>query len=447
MSFAPAAPPADHLIGGRPALDRALRVFGDVRSGEGARVLLLSLNIFVLLVAYYVIKAVREPLILIGGGAELKAYASAAQAVALLLYVPLYGWVASRLPRRQLIVTVVLFFAGCLAIFSAAGAAHVPIGFAFYVWVGIFNFSAIAQFWSFANDLYSKAEGDRLFPVIAIGSTAGAPVGALVVERLFSRHVSPFAIIPIAAALLLVQLALYLVAVRRPGAGAAASPPALDRRGGFSLVFRSRYLLLMAGLVVLLNLVNTTGEYILSKTVVAAASARVAADPGFDAQAFVGRFYAQYLFAVSVLTVLVQALLVSRIVKYLGIAGVLLAMPIVSLGAYGLIAAGATLAVIRLAKVLENSADYSVMNTAKQLLWLPTSREEKYKAKQAIDTFFVRFGDVMAGGLVWLGATRIGLEPAAFAVVNVVFVVAWIGLALLLLGRHARLSGGAAAPG
>jgi AAA family ATP:ADP antiporter len=92
-------------------LDRLLRVFGDVRAQEGGRVVLMFLNIFTLLVSYYIIKTVREPLILhVGGtgvpGAELKTYAAAAQALTLIVYIPLYGWVASRLPRLKLIVAV-----------------------------------------------------------------------------------------------------------------------------------------------------------------------------------------------------------------------------------------------------------------------------------------------------------------------------------------------------
>jgi AAA family ATP:ADP antiporter len=93
-------------------LDRALRVFGDVRAGEGVGVLLLFLNVFVLLVAYYILKTVREPLVLAEGRAELKSYAAAAQAVVLMGYVPLYGWVASKLPRQKLILAVTLFFLG-----------------------------------------------------------------------------------------------------------------------------------------------------------------------------------------------------------------------------------------------------------------------------------------------------------------------------------------------
>src|SRR6185369_11372875 len=108
--------------------------------------------------------------------------------------------------------------------------------------------------------------------------------------------------------------------------------------------------------------------------------------------------------------VLIQAFLASRIVKWFGLAGVLFCSPFIALGAYGFLAAGATLSLVLVAKTVENSADYSVMNTAKQLLWLPTSRDEKYKAKQAVDTFFVRGGDVLSAAAVYFGASVLHLS-------------------------------------
>jgi AAA family ATP:ADP antiporter len=430
------------------ALDRALRVFGDVRAGEGVGVLLLFLNVFILLVAYYILKTVREPLVLAEGRAELKSYAAAAQAVVLMGYVPLYGWVASKLPRQKLILAVILFFLGCLQIFFLAGQAGVPhVGTVFFVWVGIFSLTMIAQFWSYANDVYSREEGERLFALIAVGSTAGAPLGAALAERLFSSGVGAFTMMQIAAVLLIVHLALYEVFNRRfvPGAGQAAKGETLKRGGGFGLVFRSRYLLLIAGLLVLLNVVNTTGEYVLSRSVLGEAATRAAADASFDQQAYVGSFYGGFFFWVNVATVLIQAFLVSRIVKYLGMAGALLALPIVALGTYGMVAAGAGFALLRWAKTAENSTDYSVMNTAKQMLWLPTTREEKYKAKQAIDTFFVRAGDVLAAALVFAGVNWLALDVAGFGRANILIVLAWFVVAWLLLREYKRLTAAKAA--
>ena len=430
-------------------LDRALRPFGDVRAGEGATVLLMCLNVFLLLMAYYILKTVREPLILLAGGAELKSYAAAFQALTLIGYVPLYGWAASRLPRQRFLMAVVLFFVGCIQLFVMGRLLHVPyVGFAFFVWVGIFSLTTIAQFWSYANEIYSRPEGERLFPLIAVGSAAGAPLGAALAEHLFGLGVRPFAMMEIAAGLLLLHLGLYRVVNARVSAGAAkAAQEPMKAGNGFAMVLHSRYLGLIALLLVLLNLVNTVGEYILGNAVVVAANAKVAAGAGFDKEAFIGEFYGNYFFWTNLATILIQAFVVSRIVKRFGMKGVLLALPIVSLLAYGTAAAGAGLIALLYVKIAENSTDYSVNNTAKQMLWLPTNREEKYKAKQAIDTFFVRFGDMLAAGVVFLGTHVIREGVAGFARVNILIVVLAIVVALLLLREYRRLTAAAPAAG
>jgi AAA family ATP:ADP antiporter len=209
-------------------------------------------------------------------------------------------------------------------------------------------------------------------------------------------------------------------------------------------VFKSRYIGLIALLLVLLNVVNTTGEYILSNLVVIRATQAAAADPGFDKNAFIGSFYGSYFLWVNILAVLLQALVASRLVKRFGLAGVLLALPFIALGAYGMVALGATLGIVRWAKTAENATDYSVMNTAKQLLWLPTSREEKYKAKQAVDSFFVRFGDLVAAAVVFAGTAWLGFGARGFAATNLVFVIAWLLVAVVLVRENGRLAGRAA---
>jgi AAA family ATP:ADP antiporter len=401
----------------------------------------MSLNIFLLLVGYYVLKTVREPLILMAGGAELKSYAAAAQALTLIVYVPVYGWLASRLPRQRFLMTVILFFVGCVQLFFLGGRIGVPhLGFAFFVWVGIFSLTTIAQFWSYANEIYARADGDRLFPLIAIGSAAGAPLGAGLAEWLFALQISPFVMMQIAAGILLLHLGLYQVVSRRVAAGAAPAREPMKPGNGFALVLQSRYLRYIALFLVLLNIVNTVGEYILGQAVVTTGDARAAANPGFNQEAFIGAFYGNYFFWTNVATIVIQAFLVSRIVKRFGMRGVLLALPLVALGAYGMAAVGMGLMALLYVKIAENSADYSVMNTGKQMMWLPTSREEKYKAKQAIDTFFVRAGDMIAAGVVFLGTHLLSFGVAGFARANIAVVLIAIGVAVLLLREYRRLT-------
>jgi ATP:ADP antiporter, AAA family len=445
------------VTGARPGpLDRLLGVFSDVRPGEGARALLMLVNVFLILVSYYIIKTVREPLILtteipdflkalgIQGPAEVKAYAAAGQAVVLMIFVPAYSWFASRVDRMKLVLGVTAFFVANILAFALAVAAEVDhVGVFFYIWVGFFSLSIIAQFWSYANDIYEKEAGNRLFPIIGIGATAGSPLGAWIAGHMFEAHLGPQVMLYVAAALLATTGALYQIAnrsgrVEKDAAVGAGKP--MGGRSGFTLVLGSRYILLIAGLLVLLNIVNTVGEYILSHLVVAHAAEAFKDDPAFDKNAYIGAFYGNYFFWVNVSAVLLQAFLASRLVKWFGLAGVLFALPVISLGAYGFVAIGATLSIVLFAKTAENSTDYSVMNTAKQLLWLPTNREEKYKAKQAVDSFFVRMGDLVAAFVVFAGTNWLALEARGFAVLNLAVVAAWLMVAVVLVRENRRLS-------
>jgi len=142
---------------------------------------------------------------------------------------------------------------------------------------------------------------------------------------------------------------------------------------------------------------------------------------------------------VSIIAFLLQALLVSRIVKYTGLKGVVLILPIVAFGVYGLFALGVGFAMIRWSKTAENSTDYSIMNTGKAMLWLPTTREEKYKAKQTVDTFFVRFGDLAAAIIFIVATTVLSFGIREIAGVNLIMVVVWLFLTFSVLKKHDKL--------
>jgi AAA family ATP:ADP antiporter len=418
-------------------LDRALSLFADVRAGEGATAVLMLVNIFLLLVCYSVIKTVREPLILLGGGAEVRSYAAAGQALLLMGFVPLYAWVASRVDRTKLLIGVTTFFVACIELFAAALAARVPyIGVAFFIWVGIFSISLVAQFWSFANDLYKKDASDRLFPIIVIGMTAGAPLGSFVSARLFRLGFTPQSILQLSAVLLTATALLYLWINHREERRVSARPAPLSTAGGFRLVFANRYLQLIAALIVLLNVVNTTGEYLIARLLTDHVKQLALVDPTFNRQAFIGAYVGEYQTWVNVTAFLLQAFVASRLVKYRGLAGVLLALPIIALGGYSIIAAGAGFALVRWVKIAENATDYSIMNTARQLLWQTTTRDEKYKAKQAIDTFFMRAGDVLSAAAVYVGTSLLHLNVAQFAGVNIALTLAWLTIALRIVYPH-----------
>jgi AAA family ATP:ADP antiporter len=425
-------------------LDRSLCCFTEVQAGEAAGALILAANVFCLLASYYLVKTVREALILSEGGAEVKSYSGAAQALILLLAVPAYGAVASRVNRLRLINGVTLFFVSHLLIFHQLAARGVHVGIPFFLWAGVFNLMVVAQFWSFANDLYTCERGKRLFPLIGVGGSLGAWAGAKLAARLLS-HSGPDKLLLVAAAGLLVCAALNQWASQRershgefPLAGHAEQP--LARNGGFQLILTDRYLRLIALLVVVDNVVNTVGEYLLGKLVVAQAVRTIAsgAAAGHTKAQLIGMFYGDFFGWVNLLGFLIQLLLVSRIFKRIGVQGALFVLPLVSFATYGAAALMPVLGAVGIGKMLENSTDYSLQNTVRHALFLPTSREAKYKAKQATDAFCWRLGDLLQAGVVF-GGVRLALGLSQFAMVNLICIVGWLALAAGLCKEHRKL--------
>jgi AAA family ATP:ADP antiporter len=439
--------PLFKTIGEKPKsrLERLLSVFADVRAGEGLGALLMTLNVFVLLAAYYLLKPAREALVLAEGGAEVKAYASGGQALLLLLVVPIYGWIGSKVNRFILVAGSLVFFALNLAAFFILGQAGAREGVVFYIWLGIFNVFVISQFWAFANDIYTEGQGRRLFAFIGIGSSLGAWWGAAAASQMVKGyHLTPYQLMAIAGVMLIVSLGLVWVVNRgekRSGApeAAALAHQKLGTDGGFQLVFRDRYLLWIAVLTVLLNVVNTGGEYILGKLVASEAIARFGDTIASEAarKQFIGGFYGSFFAWVNFLGFALQAGAVSRLFRYAGVRGSLFVLPCISLTSYAMVAGAPILGIVKLGKILENSTDYSLQNTVKQALWLPTSREAKYKAKAAVDTFFMRFGDVLSAGIVAAGSA-LGAGIRIFALFNVLLTAAWLWVAWQIKTEHRR---------
>jgi len=404
-------------------------VGAEVRAGEWQLVLLFFANLFLLLAAYYILKVIREPLILMEGGAVERSYARGLQAVLLLLLIPGYGVLANRFEPAKLVKWITAFFVICVAGFVLLGQLGIHVGFAFFVWLGIFSTVSIAQFWSLANDVMTEADGKRLFPLVAAGGTVGGIFGAQLAARLIDGH--PHQLMLLAAAFL-VSCALlthisYGVATARFPRLTDNLQEGRDRRGGFSLVLHDRYLLLIAASVLILNFVNTTGDFVLAQLVNTTARTL----PHAEQQHYIAAFYGDFQTAISVLTASVQILVVARAFKHVGVGSSLLFLPLFAVAGYAASALLPLLGVVTTVKVIENSTDYSLQNTVQQALFLSTSRDAKYKAKAAIDTLFVRLGDLGSTGAVFAG-TLFGLGTAGYALLNFVASALWVVLALRL---------------
>ena len=439
----------------RTLIERMLRAVTEVKAGEGATALIMMFSVFLLLTAYYIIKPVREGLILeMASGAEYKSYMGGAIAIALLGAVPAYSRVAKKLPGNRLVIGVTLFFASHLLLFyfaSLSDAVRGYLGLVFYLWVGIFNMMVVAQFWAFANDIYTEEQGKRLFALVGVGAAAGAWFGSAVSVAL-ARTLGVYQMMLVSAGILaLFALLIRVVHDREHGGkdttGKAsgtdrAAPDADRKRGAFTMVFKHRYLVLLAAFHLVFTLVNTNGEYMLGKLIKAAAEAASAAGEvgSMSVGDTIGASYAEFFLYVNSLTVFIQLFVVSRLVKLGGIKLAFLVLPCIALLDAAAVALLPVLFVLRIGKMAENAVDYSVNNTVRQILWLPTTREMKYRAKQAVDTFFVRMGDFGSTVMVYVGVTFLAWNVRAFALANLVLVAAWLFLAVAILRENRKLS-------
>jgi len=442
-------------------LERGLRLFTDVRAGEGLTAVVLFADVFLILCAYYLVKPLRDGWIAVSevGGLsqmELKAYASFGQSLLLAPVVAVYARFSARWPRRTLITRVTVACIVTLVVFwllQPGMVGNVPgAGIAFYLWVGMFGVFVVAQFWAFAADLYDGDRGDRLLPLIAIGATAGAAFGSLLTERLVratslgSGALLLVAIVPLLASIGLTRLADARGPLGTPRAervrsatpAAAAAPPGW--LGVLSLIARHRYLVAVALVALFTNWVNTNGENIMFRVVQDAlqhaVTARGIADKA-TIQTFVREgttaFYGDFFFWVNAFALAVQALLASRLLRYGGLATVLFMLPVISLVSYGAMALVPVLAVVRIMKVAENGTNYSINNTARQVLWLPTTAEMKYQAKPAIDSFVVRFGDGLAALTVLVAVHVLDASTQTMILMNVALILAWLAVSVVVL--------------
>jgi AAA family ATP:ADP antiporter len=453
-------------------LERFLCLFTEVRPGEGVNAVLMFANVFLLLCAYYFVKPLREAWLSVTdvmgfSPKELKAYSALIQGLLLLPVVAWYGRLSDRMHRSTLITRATLFCMSNLVLFflwrpGGPFVAIPGIELAFYVWVSMFGLFVVAQFWTFAADIYTDERGRRLMPMIAIGATGGAAFGSSVVTPMvkgaeFGADVLLLAALaPLAASIVLTRMvdSSEQGQSKKEPSGEGVTPPAARPRGGLAMIATSRFLIAAAAITLLLNWVNTNGENLLYSIIVDFLQSEVAANGLSDPEAIkaftkdgVAAFYGNFFTWVNAIALVLQALVASRLLKYGGFGVILLMLPVISLMSYAVMALVPVLIVIKMMKIAENSTDYSINNTARNVLWLPTTREMKFKCKPAIDTIFVRLGDGLAAATVWFGSNVIIFSNQDYFKFNVVLVLIWLSAAIVLVREHRKMTEANAAAG
>ena len=402
--------------------------------GEGVAVSWAFVYFFLLLASYYILRPLRDEMG-IAGGIDKLPWVFTGTFVAMLVAVPLFGWITARLPRRRFLPLVYVFFIFNLLLFFAAfqvDAWRVTTARAFFIWVSVFNLFVVSVFWSFMVDLFSSPQGKRLFGLIAAGGTAGAISGptltAVLVGPLGPINLLLLSALLLAGAVLCIrQLGQW--SAQRPTAQAEQAPLGGSILAGLNLIVRSPYLLGLA-LFMLLFTTLSTFLYFEQAHIVAKSFANAAERT---------RFFALLDLGVNTLTVLTQVLITSRLLTRLGVAGSLALVPLLSALGFALLALTPVLAALAGFQVLRRAGEYAVTRPARELLYTVVDRETKYKAKNALDTLVYRGGDALAGWL-FSGLKAIGLSFATIAWIAVPLALAWAAVALWLGRRQAALS-------
>lgn len=406
----------------------------DIRSGEGFRTFAMFAYFFSVMAAYYVVKPATRSLYIKELGASNLPFVYILTALVIGLVVAGWEKLVDRFERHHLVLISMSFFMSTLVAFRVLFALSVPgtpVGF--YLWSDIFSVLAVTLFWSFCNEIFQPGEGKRLFGVIGGGGTAGSWAGSRIAASL-SVPLGTHNLLLIAAVLLLPTI-LLAFAVQKRLDPAAAKPKkarkakATGGQSGYALIRQSRYLTLM---VAMMGLMLTTSLFIEQQFQRSLEEARLST----DAQT---AFSANRDSWMSVIGFVLQVGFTGHILKRLGILPALLILPVVNFFSSAFSLCIPTIAVIGWAKVFDGSLKYGINQATKEVLYLPTSRDVKYKAKAFIDMFFFRLVKGVAGVVLLVLAWAFQVTVAQLSLLSLACTAAWI-FVVFALRREYRVA-------
>jgi AAA family ATP:ADP antiporter len=421
---------------GADVLTDLLKRIVSVRDGEIGAMLWSTTYGFCIFLGYYVLRPVRDEISSADRG-NLQIIWTAVFLV-MLVAVPLYSWVASRYPRGVFVPLTNRFFILNLAAFYAAlymlpESTRPWIDRVFYVWASVFALFVVTVFWGFMADIFTNAQGKRLFPFIAVGASIGGIAGSAVTATL-APLVPHFSLLLLACIPLEIASWCVMILHRRHGVGVDRNPAADQPLRGTALsgirtVFRSRYLLGIAAYLALMTFASTVlyfqQAYLVGETI----TDRVVRTA----------FYAKIDFAVNVITILLQVVITAQLIRVIGLALSLTLVPaVVCLGFLGL-GIYPLLAVLVVLQVAYRSGRYGIAKPAREVLFTVVSREEKYKSKAFLDAAVYRGGDLVSGW-AYYGLAALGLSVGAIALVAAPLAAVWVAIGFGLGRKQEELA-------
>jgi len=410
----------------------------DAEPDEAVPVGWAFLYFFCLLCGYYILRPVRDEMAIEGGVQQLS-WMMTATFVTLLLVTPIFGWLSARAPRYRLLLIVYAFFGLNLVLFFVAMMGHLSPQWAartFFVWLSVFNLFVVSVFWSVMADLFTPTQGARLFGVIAAGGSIGAMVGPLLTTGLTYLIPIPVLLLISVGFLVACGLSLYQLdrwAMARPSQEISrqGEPIGGSTWAGVRLALSSPYLL---GICLYLFFLTTTATFLYLEQM-RLVSEQIPSPEGRT------RLFALIDLVVNVLTFLMQVTVTSRVISRFGLASALVVLPVASAIGFGVIGVMPILVAFILFTVVRRVGEYALAKPAREVLFTVVSREEKYKAKNFIDTVVSRGGDATTGWIV-SGVKVLGVTAGQMVWVLIPLSLLWGWMGWLLARQEEKMRGG-----
>ncbi|MBF8708997.1 MFS transporter [Pseudomonas putida] len=417
----------------RRRLDQGL----NIQPGEWPAVTAGLLLFYLLFTGYFMLRPVRETMGVAGGVDNLQ-WLFTGTFIATLACLPLFGWLASKVPRRRILPWTYGIFASNLLLFAVLFARNPDASWtarAFYIWLSVFNLLSISLAWSVLADLFSTAQGKRLFGLLAAGASLGGLSGPIM-GTLLVAPLGHAGLLVLAAAFLLgsIGATLYLQRwrTRHPlpaqAERADSRPLGGNPFAGATAVLRSPYLLGIALFVVLLASVSTFLYFEQARIV---------------SETFTDRTRQTQVFGlidtvVQALAILTQVFLTGRLARRMGVGVLLVAVPLVMAAGFMWLALAAVFAVFVVVMVVRRAGEYALVRPGREMLFTVLPAEDKYKAKNFIDTVVYRGGDALSG---WLKRVLdvMGEHPQLAMLIGTLIALGWAMTGAWLGRRQARL--------
>lgn len=433
MSQPSVATEADKPVG------RFLSTMFQVQRSEWPVVLWSWVYIFSILSSYYVMRPIREQMGISGGIENLPWLFTATLVAMILLNVP-FGYLVKRLPRVRFIPMTYRFFSVNVLLFAVA--LHVAdreqavwIGRFFFVWLSVFNLFVVSIFWQTIVDVFTSEQGKRLFGFIAAGATIGAIAGSATTAVL--AHSVPTWALLVGAAVLLEIAVFSVLRLSHVSDALAHTPDAQSGEraiggsswAGIAHVLKSPYLL---NISLFLLLFSITSTFLYFEQVTIAAKA-------FPDRASQTSFFATVDLAVNGLTLLIQVFLTGRVVRLVGVGMALAFLPLMSIAGFAALVYAPTIAAVVVFQVLRRASNFGIARPTREILFTVLSREDRYKAKNFIDTVVYRLGD-QVGAWSYAAVGALGLAASALPLLSIPISALWLYNALWLGRRQDDLA-------